>query len=94
MFKLSAILLSTALGAGVALAADMQSVAKALALKDGSTVYIFKDGKMSMEDRRGRTVSMKPGVVMETSDGQRLVMIGNELARLDIIRADERGGGR
>jgi Copper resistance protein K len=55
-------------------------------------VYVFKDGKMGMEDRLGRVVGMKPGHVMETKDGQRIIMIGNELARLDAIKAAERSG--
>ncbi len=39
-------------------------------LKDGSTLYIFKDGKMSMENKLSHIVGMKNGVVMETKDGQ------------------------
>jgi len=61
-------------------------------LKDGSTVYVFKDGKMAMEDRLGRTVGMKAGHVMETKDGQKIIMVGNELARLEMIKAEKRGG--
>ena len=70
---------------GTALAADLANVAKSFPLKDGSTVYIFKDGKMAMEDKLGRVVGMKAGHVMETKDGQKLIMIGNEVARLDWI---------
>lgn len=74
-----------------ALAVDQTLVARKFELKDGSTVYIFKDGKMGMEDRLGRPLSMKPGHVMETKDGQKIMMVGNELARVDVIKADERG---
>ena len=35
---------------------------------------------------------MKAGHAMETKDGQKIIMIGNELARLETIKADERGG--
>ncbi len=94
MFKKSMILVAALAAAGAAMAVDMQFVAKALPLKDGSTVYVFKDGKMAMEDKLGRTVGMKAGHVMETTDGQRIIMIGNEIARLDVIRAGERGGGQ
>jgi hypothetical protein len=52
-------------------------------MKDGSTLYIFKDKKMAMEDKVGRAVRMKSGHVMETKDGQQLIMVGDEVARLD-----------
>jgi hypothetical protein len=61
-------------------------------LKDGSTVHMFKDGKMAMEDKNGRTTAMKPGKVMETSDGKQLIMVGNELARLEWVRKSALGG--
>jgi hypothetical protein len=37
-----------------------------IALKDGSTLVVFKDGKMTMRDKNGKTVGMKEGVPMET----------------------------
>lgn len=64
-------------------AADMANVAKSFPLKDGSTVYIFKDGKMGMEDKLGRVMSMKQGQVMETKDGKKIIMTGNEVWRVD-----------
>lgn len=66
-----------------ATAADLKQVDQSFALKDGSTVYIFKDGKMAMESSRGAVVAMKPGQVMEAKDGQKLIMVGNELFRLE-----------
>ena len=92
MFKKSMILVAVLAATGAAMAVDLQKVSKALPMQDGSTVYIFKDGKMVMEDKLGRTVGMKAGHVMETKDGQRIIMVGNELARLEMIKADERGG--
>ena len=56
---------------------------KTIALKNGSTIYLFKDGKMAMEDKYGRAVRMKKGVVMETKDGQKVMMHGDEVVRLD-----------
>lgn len=56
---------------------------RVIELKDGSTLYIFKDKKMAMEDKVGRAVRMKPGHVMETKDGQQIIMVGDEVARLD-----------
>lgn len=65
---------------------------KAIEMKDGSTLYIFKDKKMAMEDKYGRATRMKPGHVMETKDGQRLIMVGDEVARLDSLLKDGHAG--
>lgn len=92
MRKLIVLGIFATLTATGALAVDLSKVDKAISLKDGSTVYIFKDGKMAMEDKVGRTTPMKPGHVMETKDGQSIVMVGNELARLDWVRKSELGG--
>ncbi len=92
MLKNLAIVAALIAAATTTFAADLADVARKFELKDGSTVYVFKDGKMSMEDRLGRTVGMKPGYVMETKDGQKIIMIGNELARLDAIKSVERSG--
>ncbi|PKO86389.1 MAG: copper resistance protein CopK [Betaproteobacteria bacterium HGW-Betaproteobacteria-12] len=62
-------------------------------LKDGSTVYIFADGKMAMEDRYGRAMRMKPDTVMETRDGKRIVMHGDEVMRLDRLLNQGHNGG-
>ena len=62
-------------------------------LKDGSTVYIFKDGKMAMEDKYGRATRMKKDTVMETKDGQKIIMHGDEVMRLDaLLRKGHEGG--
>jgi hypothetical protein len=61
-------------------AADAQKLYR---LKDGGTLYIFKDGKMAQEDRYGRAVYLKKGQVVETVDGQRLSATSNEVARLN-----------
>lgn len=63
------------------------------ALKDGSTVHVFADGKMGMEDRYGRSYSMPDGHIMETADGKTIVMQGNEVGRVDqLLRGNESGG--
>lgn len=67
---------------------------KVIELKDGSTIYLFKDGKMAMEDKSGRAKRMDKGVVMETKDGQKIMMHGDEVSRLDsLLKQDTRGGG-
>ena len=81
------VLITVALAAlaASAFAVDEANVARSIPLKDGSTVYVFKDGKMGMEDKLGRVVRMKEGHVMEALDGQKIIMIGDEVARLDYI---------
>lgn len=74
-----------------AFAVDQSKVQKAIELKDGSTVYIFKDGKMGMENKFGRAEYMKEGHVMETKDGKKIIMIGNEVMRLEnVLHGDHR----
>ena len=69
-----------------AYAVDRSLVKDSIPLKDGTTVYIFKDGKMGMENQYGKPVSMKPGHVMETVDGRKVIMVGNELMRVETLR--------
>ena len=72
-------------------AVNASQVDKTIELKDGSTVYIFKDGKMGMEDELGRATYMAPGHAMETKDGKKIVMNGNEIWRLDeLLHRDHR----
>lgn len=68
-----------------AFAVDLSNVKQSIPLKDGSTVYVFKNGKMGMEDKSGRPHRMKPGQVMETKDGKKLVMVGDEVMRVDAV---------
>ncbi|AXK38789.1 periplasmic Cu(I)/Cu(II)-binding protein CopK [Crenobacter cavernae] len=86
---LKKLLMIAALGA-VAAPAFAHDAARAAAqqiieLKDGATLYVFKDGKMSMENKLGRAFRMKPGEVMETKDGQKLMMVGDEVMRLESL---------
>ena len=48
-------------------------------LKNGGKLYVFQGGKMGMEDSKGRAISMQPGVAMETLDGEKIMMYGNEV---------------
>lgn len=73
-------------------AVDRSQVQKSIELKDGSTVYIFKDGKMGMEDKMGRSTYMESGHVMETKDGKKIIMNGNEIWRVEeLLHKDHRG---
>jgi hypothetical protein len=79
--------------AASAYAVDMSQVKQSIDLKDGSTVYIFKDGKMGMEDKYGRATYMESGHVMETKDGKKIIMNGNEIWRVDeLLHSNHRGG--
>ena len=62
-------------------------------LKDGSTLYVFKDGKMAIENRYGRATRMDPGAVVETRDGRQIKLESDEVARLDnLINQDHTAG--
>ena len=82
---LKQLLLVSVLSASAAsvFAVTQDQVQKSIQLKDGSTLHILKGGKMAMENKLGQAVSMKQGVIMETTDGTKIMMHGNELMRLD-----------
>jgi hypothetical protein len=77
---LQALVIAAGLAVGAA-ALAAQDDPREIALKDGTTLIVFKDGKMSMRDARGRVHSMKDGMRMETKDGQVIMMKGNEVWR-------------
>lgn len=81
MFKKILVAAASSMIAVSAFAVDANQVEKSIELKDGSTVYIFKDGKMGMEDKLGRAIAMRSGQVMETKDGKKIDMKGNEVER-------------
>lgn len=61
---------------------DTAQVNGSIAMNDGSILYVFKDGKMGMEDKYGKALSMKAGQVMKTKDNKEIAMNGNETSRL------------
>jgi hypothetical protein len=76
-----------------AFAADANQVAQSIPLKDGSTVHVYADGKMAMQDQFGRAAYMEPGHVMQTKNGKTLTMNGNEVARLEQLLSRNYIGG-
>ncbi len=60
-------------------------------LKNGTVLHIFKDGKMAMEDQYGRPVRMNQNEVMETKNGDKIMMHGDEVMRLDELLNKYRG---
>lgn len=85
MFKKILVAVASSMFALSAFAVDRSDINKSIQLKDGLTVHIFSNGKMGMEDQYGRAVPMSPGHIMETQDGNRITMVGNEVARLNGI---------
>ena len=83
MFKKLLVAAASSMIALSAFAVDANRVENSVELKDGSTVHIFADGKMGMENKFGRAISMEPGHVMETKDGKKIVMAGNEIWRVE-----------
>lgn len=93
--KLALIAVLSTAGATAAFAHDAASAEakQVIELKDGSTLYVFKDGKMAMEDRYGRAARMELGAVMETKDGRQIKMDSDEVARLNSLIIQGHGGG-
>lgn len=93
MLKKVLMIVAISSAAASAYAVDQAQVKQSIELKDGSTVYIFKDGKMGMEDKYGRATYMESGHVMETKDGKKIIMNGNEIWRVDeLLHSNHRGG--
>ena len=93
MLKKVLMIVAISSAAASAYAVDMSQVKQSIDLKNGSTVYIFKDGKMGMEDKYGRATYMESGHVMETKDGKKIIMNGNEIWRVDeLLHSNHRGG--
>ncbi len=93
--KLALIAVLSTVSATTAFAHDAASAEakQVIELKDGSTLYIFTDGKMAMEDRYGRVARMEPGTTMETRDGKKVTMQGDEVARLHSLIIQGHQGG-
>ncbi len=93
MFKKILVAVAASVTAMSAFAIGPDEVEKTVELKDGSTVHVFKDGRMAMETRFGQVTRMQEGQVMEAKDGSNITMVGDEVARLDrVLYKDYRGG--
>ena len=62
------------------------NVDKTYRLKDGGTVFVFKDGKMATADKFDRAIHVSKGQVLEAADGQKISMTSSESARLDFLQ--------
>lgn len=81
---ISASVLAAATIAAPAFAGDAAAAAakQVLPLKDGSTLYVFANGKMAKESKYGQAIYLKSGDVLETVDGKKITPVGNEVAVL------------
>lgn len=93
MFKKLLLAAASGMFALSAFALDTGQEEKSIQLKDGSTLHVFADGKMAMEDKFGRASYMAPGQPMQALDGKTIVMNGNEVARLDQLLSAHYIGG-
>lgn len=59
-----------------------QDAAEVIQLKDGGTLFVFRDGKMAKEDKYGRAANLTIGEKMITKDGRVISANSNEIARL------------
>lgn len=68
------------------------AVKTSIELRDGSTLHIFKDGKMAKEDAFGRAVFLKRGEILTAKDGRQITAVGNEVARLEALLKEDHTG--
>lgn len=89
--KIAAVIAVAAISAQVlAFESARQQARQVVELKDGSTLYVFRDGKMAIEDRYGRPISVRPNTEIEAKDGQKFMMQGNEVGRLEQLQSQDR----
>ncbi|MBB3121740.1 CopK family periplasmic copper-binding protein [Pseudoduganella violacea] len=83
----SLFVLSLALAAVPAVAghALQDEAVRSHSLNDGGTLHVFKDGKMALENKYGRAVSLRKGQVVETTDDRQIEVVGNEVGKLDLL---------
>jgi hypothetical protein len=68
--------------AATALGIEPKDYERSIELKNGGTVYIFKDGRMAYEDRFGHPVRVKTGEMVETKSGEKLTVRSDDEGRL------------
>jgi hypothetical protein len=62
-----------------------EAAKQVIALQDGSTAYVFDNGKMAVENKVGEAIVVKPGTILKTSDGTTIAMVGDEVGRLNAL---------
>lgn len=65
---------------------DARNAAKqVIDLQDGSTAYVFANGKMAVENKFGHAIVTKPGTILKTADGGTITMVGDEVGYLNSL---------
>lgn len=54
-------------------------------LRDGGTLFLFKDGTMAKQNAYGNASYIKKGDVLEAKDGQKIPVTSNEVARMHAL---------
>jgi len=54
-------------------------------LQDGSTLFVFENGKMAEQSKYGQAVRVAPGTVVKANDGRSITIVGDESGRLDTL---------
>jgi len=54
-------------------------------LQDGSTLFVFENGKMAQESKYGQAVRVASGTVVKATDGRSITVVGDESGRLDTL---------
>jgi hypothetical protein len=84
--KLSILVISmAALAPAFALDAARSEAKQVIALQNGETLYVFKDGLMAKESKFGSVTHLSKGQVVQTADGKSITTMGNEVARLSSL---------
>jgi len=84
--KLSILVLSmAALAPAFSMDAARSEAKQVIALQNGETLYVFKDGLMAKESKFGSVVHLSKGEVVQTADGKSITTMGNEVARLSSL---------
>ena len=68
-----------------------QTAVQVINLRDGSTLFVFKDGKMAKADKYNRPVYLTAGEALEAKDGRKVAAVGNEVARLATLFRQDHG---
>lgn len=84
--KLNILVLSlVTLAPAFAMDAARSEAKQAIALQNGETLYVFKDGLMAKESKFGNAIHLMKGEVVQTADGKSITTMGNEVARLNSL---------
>ena len=84
--SLLVIALSALTTAAFAAESDAHNAARqVIALRDGSTAYVFANGRMGVEDRFGHAIVTKPGTILQTADGGTITMVGDQRGYLNSL---------